>query len=166
MIKESTFIRSLFLFTLLIVFSQCKSTSETMKIDNIIKLEETNATHTYFQTWVAGVQGGGSGLNLVLSKSFLKDLVPIQVYFRNKIASAKEKQFDFTAYYKGERNQLKDTLSEDKDPIIESSKTFPFDLKENEAIISYLNDGEITYLKITNIPQKESLAYPSTRPQN
>ena len=112
------------------------------------------------------MRGGGSGLNLVLSKSFLKEIVPIQVYFRNKITSAEEKKSDFVAYYKGTLNQLKDINKEVEEVIIESSRPFPFDLEDNEAVISYQNNGEIRYLKIVNISQKESIAYPSARPQN
>lgn len=166
MINRNTSIKTLFLFTMLIGFSQCKSTSETMKIENIISIEKSITTQVYFQTWVAGVRGGGSGLNLVLSKSFLKEIVPIQVYFRNKITSAEEKKSDFVAYYKGTLNQLKDINKEVEEVIIESSRPFPFDLEDNEAVISYQNNGEIRYLKIVNISQKESIAYPSARPQN
>lgn len=166
MIYRNTFIKALFLFTIFIGFSQCKSTSESVKIEKTIRIENNKTQQVYSQNWVAGVRGGGSGLNLVLSKSFLKEIVPIEVYFRNKITSVEEKQYDFVAYYKGTLNQLKDINEEVENPIIISSEAFPFDLEDNEAIISYLNNGETIYLKISNISQKESIAYPSTRPQN
>ena len=137
-----------------------------MKIDETITIEESKTTGIYFQTWVAGVRGGGSGLNLVISKSFLKDIIPKQVYFRNKISTVEKKEFDFIAYYKGELNQLENINTEDEGNRNESDKTFPFDLKDNEAIISYLSAGKIKYLRVVNITEKESIPYPSVRPQN
>lgn len=166
MLNSNIILKRIFLFTILIVLFQCKSSSETIKIDNTRKLEAVNDLQTYYQTWVAGVQGGGSGVNLVLSKSFLNDIIPIEVYFRNKIAPAMEKQFEFTAYFKGDRNQLENLQTENEGNIVANEEMYPFDLKDNEAIISYLHLGIKKHLKITNIPQKESPAYPRTRPQN
>ena len=167
--KNNNILPAIFLILLAIGFSQCKSTSETMKINDTITLTENKTPQVYFQNWIAGVRGGGSGLNLVLTKSFLKGITPIKVYFRGKIAVAEEKQLDFVAYYKGELNQLrkKDTSeisNEEENHTTNNVVPFPFELEEDEAIISYHNNGKLSYLKITKITKKESLAYPTAKP--
>ena len=42
---------------------------------------------------------------------------------------------------------------------------FPFELLNDEAVISYLENDIMKYLKLTNISQKESIPYPSA-PRN
>ena len=49
--------------------------------------------------------------------------------------------------------ELKNTL-----PSLEE---FPFQLKENEAILSYKNENKIVYFKIENIKKTQSIPFPS-----
>jgi hypothetical protein len=47
----------------------------------------------------------------------------------------------------------------------EEQKEFPFDLKETEAVLSYLENDKVKYVKIIGIVNKPARIYPG-RPQN
>ncbi len=173
-IMKAPFIFFIIFFSTLVFvgFSQCNTPKKAMKITKTITLQERNATQVYYQHWVAGVQGGGSGVNLVISKKVLDNIKPIKIYFRNKTALVEEKQFDYVARYKGTVNQINDynmsanPKEEYGNTAAKNTENFPFQLQENEAIISYLQNNTTKYLKLTNITEKEMLAYPSAPPQN
>jgi hypothetical protein len=40
----------------------------------------------------------------------------------------------------------------------------PFQLAKNEAVISYSENGKVNYYKVSNIKEKEMLAYPQGNP--
>ena len=41
----------------------------------------------------------------------------------------------------------------------------PFQLNENEAVVSYFENDKMVYYKISNIEEKEILAYPQSNPK-
>jgi len=124
----------------------------------------------YYQKWVAGIPNGGSGINLYFTTAYEKyGLVIDSIYFRGKIAKPKfnpESQM-FIASFQSINNK-KDIILSDKPnaefgneaPII--PKKFPFDLKEDECVISYIDGNNTRYFKIENIKEKQMLSYPST----
>lgn len=121
----------------------------------------------YHQRWVAGVRGGGSGTGFYITfeKELPNDIQLNQLYFRNGIAqhnkiSETEFMFSFVGNANFENELQSDVPSKQKD--IEP----PFKIEENEAILEYTQKGKKKYYKITNIEEKEMLAYPSARPQN
>lgn len=160
-----------FLFFLAIGFSQCTSAKQNMKISETINISIQMKSQVYFQNWIAGIKGGGSGTNLFISASILTGKKPFKAWFKGKsanIETTKVNNVDFyVAYFKGDSNQLKDYTMEadvkqeygNKIPV--KKEVFPFDLLENEAVISYKENDKTKYLKLTNISQKEMLAYPS-----
>jgi len=164
----------MFVFIVTIGFSQCVSSEKVMKITDTIQLSKESLSKVYYQHWVAGVRGGGSGTNLYVSKSAVGNKQLVSAYFKGKVID-----FDplikggnvYVAYFKGTSNLIhdikmhSDTANEYGNNVPPKKKEFPFKLEANEAIISYLENDEIRYLKLTNIPEKESLAYPSA-PRN
>ena len=64
----------------------------------------------------------------------------------------------------------KNDIVMDIDPMKEAknvpSKTFPFELKANEAVIGYLIAGEKKYFKIDNLIEKREIAYPQANPNH
>ena len=121
----------------------------------------------FYQDWVAGVREGGSGTNVYINiESYMEDVVIMDVYFRNKKEKAQNspQYFDqYTGYFK---NESRPDVIMDSDPVKESQNTppepFPFRLKDDEAVLSYLHKDEVKYLKISNMERKPMLAYPST----
>lgn len=125
--------------------------------------------HAQFQKWVAGVQGGGSGVNVQLTILDLQEGVQMkEVYFRNQIVKARtnmETPDYFTAEF---LNQPNPDVIMDGDAVKEAQNTpareFPFQLKENESVVSYSHKGEVYFVKISNMEEKPMLAYPGQNP--
>ncbi|WP_303316521.1 hypothetical protein Q4Q34_06855 [Flavivirga abyssicola] len=147
-------------------FSQCAS---TFKLQDSVPLE---IGQVYHQSWVAGVKGGGSGINVfipLLSNS--KNIVLDSIYFRGKAVKLEKDKMLYIGRYALSANQNKDIIMS-SDPIAEYGnlvpeipKKIPFELKEDECVVSYNEGHKIKYYKISNIIEQESLNYPSA-PQN
>ena len=149
----------------LLSFSNCGS-SQT----NSYKLTQNppfTIDDVYYQDWVAGVQDGGSGTNVHITfKDFTEDVMIDSIYFRNKIEKAKnspQARKQYIGYFKKKTNR---DIVMDSDPKKEAQnippEPFPFKLADNEAVVSYIQNGITNYYKITNIRRKEMLAYPQS----
>ena len=122
----------------------------------------------YSQKWVAGVQGGGSGTNLYVSIKNISEGVEIkEFYFGKKLTEAKHTSDDnYIGYFKNEINRdvIMDGNATNEAANIPPQKPL-FQLAKNEAIISYSEKGIIYYYRISNIEEKEMLAYPQSNPK-
>ncbi len=154
---------SLFLMLFIIVsFSQCAS---TLKLQDNLPLE---IDEVYYQTWVAGVKGGGSGINVFIPiESNSNDIVLDSMYFRGKSTKI-EYVNDALAVgrFKTEANQKQDIImsnepyAEYANKVPELPEKIPFELKDDECVVSYLEKNKIKYFKIEGIVKKESTRYP------
>ena len=122
----------------------------------------------YSQKWVAGVKEGGSGTNIYFT---LKNLEPgtliNEIYFRNKTTTAKPKNNNkFIGYFKNEEQDIIMDSDATKEANNNPPKKSPFQLEENEAVLSYTYKGIEYYFKLSNIEEKETIAYPSSNPNN
>lgn len=143
-------------------FSQCTSTKNAAKISNTIDVLNEINPKAYYQNWVAGVRGGGAGTDVYIHKSVLKEKKVDGIYFQNKVsklAPPKEPNVFYVAHFKRAINQQEMSGLPHNDQ--KSDSEFPFELKYNEAVISYITEGKTSYFKLTNIVKKESLDYPS-----
>lgn len=160
-----------FIFILLIfIFTNCSSAQKLQKT------APTSLGEAYCQSWVAGVKGGGSGINLFIP--VLNDLPQnIQldsVYFRGKAAKlelAASNPFLYVGRFSQKFNQKQDIIMSN-DPNEEYGNQFPiqeektpFDLKETECVVSYKESNVTKYFKIENITEKKPEHYPRA-PQN
>ncbi|MCB0456746.1 MAG: hypothetical protein KDC91_03310 [Flavobacteriaceae bacterium] len=123
----------------------------------------------YFQKWVAGVQGGGSGTNLHITLSNIKEDITIEeIYFGDKLAKANKNPQNIDLYTANFLNDTNRDIIMDGDATKEAKNVIPqvspFSLSEKEAVISYSIKGEMYYYKITNLDEKPILAYPSSNP--
>lgn len=158
------FITTLFI---LATFTFCSSQHD-VKTNLPWKIESV-----YFQKWIGGQEKTGSGINFYLkfSEPFSPNFHLKKVYFRNQEANfIKENETTFTArFYQKPTNS--DLILDGKasneygnnPPEIVKSK---FDLKENEAILEFVQDNKTHFYKINSVKEKELLAYPSARPRN
>ena len=151
------------LFLILIFSLGCSSklpTQETVKLP--VKIKEV-----YYQKWVAGIQGGGSGVNfhIEFSERLPKDMVLNQLYFRERKDSVRmidEKNYEAT--FSGTAN-LKQ--GNDADDFVKTKTVkAPIRISGNEAVLEFTQNGKRKLFKIKNITEKEMLAYPSARPRN
>jgi len=154
---------------LLLSFSNCKS-NDKMVTDTIFQQDPPfTFTQGSYQEWTAGTQQGGSGTNVNLRFEKLnQNIILQQFYFQNQegvIVAGNEDGTQYKVFYK---NPVRPDIIMDSDPTQEAQNTppvkFPFDLKENEAVLSYLDHDVVLFYKIQNLERKEPVFYPSAPP--
>ncbi len=168
--KRLKFITSVLgLFFIMILFLNCNSSKTSNSSTSFTQNPPFTMAEAYSQKWMAGVQGGGSGTNIYLNIENLEPGTLInEIYFRKKITKANPtSENQYIGYFK--TNENNDVIM-DSDPKKEAKDTppkpFPFKLEENEAVISYIFKGKEYYFKVSNIKEKEILAYPQSNPNN
>ena len=145
---------AIFLMSILVI--SC-NTSKIIAQDNI-----ESAT---YQTWIAGVRGGGSGINFSLE---LKSELPSNIQLKKLIFRGYEVPFEkqdalhFMARIKTEGNQQK---YDGDDSQIYSSPKNAITLAENEAILIFSKNGKEYQQKIIKVTEKPALEYPSAKPK-
>ncbi|EDP69576.1 hypothetical protein FBALC1_00440 [Flavobacteriales bacterium ALC-1] len=125
---------------------KCASTPELQKV---IPSEFENA---YFQKWNAGIKEGGSGINVFIKLND-KSIQLDSIYFRDRVSKlniSSENEGLYVGRYKS--NDIKTEI--------------PFDLANNDCVISYKSNHEIFYFKIPDLKEKAVLNYPSSPPNN
>lgn len=150
----------------ILLFSNCSS-AQKMETKLPLSLGEV-----YAQKWIAGVKGGGSGVNVFIKILNNPNNIELDsIFFQGK--SSKLFLINETqaiGRFKSDINQQKDVIMSNE-PYAEYGnqvKKIPnkpkFELKENECVISYIENVQTKYFKIENIRKKELLAYPSAPP--
>ena len=127
-------------------------------------VQENNLSASY-QTWVAGVRGGGSGINFYvdLTSELPTHIELKRVIFRGyEVPFEKQDNLHFQAMIKTPGNQQK--YEEDNSPNVTSPKN-DTKLQDNEAILVFSKKGKEYQQKITNVIEKPSLEYPSAKPK-
>ncbi|HLO74292.1 MAG TPA: hypothetical protein VK164_10185 [Flavobacterium sp.] len=128
-------------------------------------VQENNLSVSY-ETWVAGVRGGGSGINFYVDlKTELSEEIELKkVIFRGyEVPFEKQDNLHFIARIKTEGNQQK--FDGDDSQIYTSPKN-ALTLAENEAILIFLKKGKEIRQTIKEVKEKPMLLYPSAKPKN
>lgn len=132
----------------------------------------------YYTTWVGGVKGAGSGLNLFVPLGALNnsEVELDSVYFRGKRTKLKTKPQNpnlYIGYFESKNPQKAPDFVMSSDPREEYGnkppiilEKIPFELKEDEAVISYKKDGKTGYYKITGIQKKDEDEVKLKNPEN
>lgn len=139
---------------IMLLFVACSGAKNQYKIEKkpIMMLKEA-----YYQSYVAGVRGGGSGINifLELDRKNSNEVELNGLYFRKKYTALKPQGSNkYQAYIKGKSNWKTDeevfVFKNQKKKIKESKKEeeFPFTLDVNEAIIAFVHKGKLKYAKV------------------
>lgn len=140
----------------LILVTSCSSQDKVIKESTIV---------ASYQSWVAGVRGGGSGINFYID---LKSELPVNIELKKLIFRGYEVPFEkqdnlhFQAMIKTPSNQEK---IEGDDTQIYTSPKNALTLADNEAILIFLKNGKEYQQKITNVNEKPALEYPSAKPK-
>lgn len=159
-----------FLLALLFSFYNCGSGNTT---DSYLTLEQYPSFQiedASYQQWVAGTPEGGSGVTVFINFSKIQEGVVFkELYFRNKqteVVTSPAVRVQYVGYFK---NEPKQDLIMDSNAINEVANTppkkSPFQLLEDEAVISYTFENKTKYFKIENLERKELLAYPASNPK-
>jgi hypothetical protein len=96
----------------------------------------------YFQEWYAGIEVGGTGYTVfvpVVNKS--ENIELDQLYFRNLEAKLVNEGGRYSAILKNPAKAYTFTTPE-------KPADYPFNLKENECVISYVQNGKTKYHKL------------------
>lgn len=116
---------------------------------------------TSYETWVAGVRGGGSGINFYVD---LKTPLSIEIELKKVIFRGYETTFEkidalhFIARIKTEGNQRDDSQ-------IYTSPKNASTLAENEAILLFSEKAKEFSVKMKQVTEKPMLEYPSAKPK-
>lgn len=148
-------------------FSQCGTTK---LVENPpFKIESAT-----YNNWTGGVPGV-SGTRVEIQLSEKSSISFDSLFFQKKstkieIRETKGKTF-LTAHFNTSKRDFNRDIVLDSDVRKEISNkvpetnNFPFELKENEAIISYKIAGKTNYYKIENIKESKPDLFPSVRKQ-
>lgn len=152
----------LFGIFMIMSFSNCANSK------NIQEKAPVDLEQAYYTTWVGGTKGAGSGLNVYIPVSQTQDL-DIQldsVYFRGKRAELQTRPEDenlYIGYFRTADNSNKapdlimssDPREEYGNQLPKRMEDFPFELDENEAVISFRKNGKKSYYKIEVVERKQ-----------
>jgi hypothetical protein len=155
-------IQLLGLFLITLGFSQCK----TMKFDKTPPFKITEATYTH---WVGG-QPGVSGTRIEIRFETNPESAFDSIFFQNKSTKLQRREFKEKVFLTANFNTSKvnskadlilhsDAKEEVGNKLPEMKKT-PFELKENEAVISYIENGKTKYYKILELKKGKANYYP------
>lgn len=128
----------------------------------------------YFQQWTAGVQGGGAGYNVYIPiKSEMDNAMQMDsIYFRGMVTNLEKKSGEgpmLVGHFKTDQNTQKDIIlssdprEEAKNELPPMKVKVPFEVKDNECIVSYKVDGKTKYFVIRNLKEKAATRYPRAR---
>ncbi|MBU2938090.1 hypothetical protein KO494_00930 [Lacinutrix sp. C3R15] len=159
-------------------FLNCSSIKDTKIQDNKLAMqdfqENTSFTldQSFYKYWVAGVKGGGSGIHLqIVVTSNPNNVVFDSVYFRGMQSALEPVKTGYVANFNTKANQKEVIiLSNEKNAEygnqLPNNAAFPFQLKDNECVISYIEDAVTKYFKIENLAEKPRDQYPSAPPKH
>lgn len=154
---------------LLISFSNCGTKKNMEQQLNFEQNPPFVIEDAYYQNWAGGVQEAGKGVNLHVNlKSIKKDVVIMNFYFRNQVLESKfTKQVpkEYVAYWRMDNTpdfiMHEDEMQEAKNT---PRASFPFNLKNDEAVIEYWFGGDRFFYKLSNISEKQMISYPGAKP--
>ena len=157
----------LLMLVLVTSFSQCSS---AQRIDTNPPMAHGKV---YAQEWTAGVKEGGSGINIFIPIQE-KVLTLDSMYFRKQIVKLEFNDGDNPMYigrFKTDVNKAEDIIlssdmsEESKNTLPQTDKDIPFELDDDECVVSYKKGNRTHYYKISNITFKAPLHFPSA-PKN
>ncbi|MFC7356110.1 hypothetical protein ACFQO1_00295 [Jejudonia soesokkakensis] len=150
-------------------FSNCGGAQEVSGLP----LEENppfTIAEAAFQKWVAGTREGGSGIELYINISNVSEGVVFNdIYFRNKkttLFTSPTIRSQYRASFTSAPSDRVMDLNPEKEAKNTPPVKFPFQLKDTEAVVSYTYKGNSEYFKITQLDEKEMIAYPGGNPND
>ena len=157
----------LILLILFSLFTQCKG-SQLPTLQSTPPFVLTQAP--YYQAWIAGIPGGGSGINVFISVEGTKGFDPDSLHFRGQRVKAIYQNKRIVGRFDTPHNQKKNldlsqnVLKEMHTSLLVAVDRSPFPLKNNACILSYQVQNKRYYYKIEALQQQTSITRPSVLP--
>ncbi len=156
---------------ILMAFSNCSSSQKLQKNTPFVIGNCTS------QKWVSGVEQGSAGTKVSFNVSaFNQERFQLDsLYFRGRKTKINTEDtsggMQCTAKFLKQSIKKPDVVMH-SDPKKEYGNTLPikleripFELKENEAVVKYMENGKVKYYKIEGIKELPELYYPSAKPK-
>ncbi|NNC70180.1 MAG: hypothetical protein HKN90_05080 [Flavobacteriaceae bacterium] len=151
------------IFILMMSFSQCDKNSFDKKSPVEFK-------KMYFQDWVGGQPGASGTLVTLIGQKPTAQIDFDSIYFNKNVAKVKMQKNDdeltLTANFIKINPKDRDLILSG-DPKEEFGNKppknvpkIPFELADNEAVVSYFLKGTKRYFRVKNIAKKKTLYYP------
>ncbi|WP_299883767.1 hypothetical protein [uncultured Lacinutrix sp.] len=149
----------LLLLAFITINFQCTAAKRAHKLP--VEVETSlKFTKPYFQIWNAAIKYGSSGANLYLPNLESNTNAEIKkVYFRGMSANLEKGRAIHTALLT--KPKLNDGSLNPNVP----QEDFPFDLRPNECVVSYIESGYTKYFLIEKLIEKEGVYYPDGPPK-
>tara|TARA_B110000037_G_scaffold107971_1_gene125084 strand:- start:9779 stop:10282 length:504 start_codon:yes stop_codon:yes gene_type:complete len=155
-------------FVFLSIFN-CKSAQEPL-----LQFQTTapiDFSEPYYNSWVAGIEGGGAGINVFLPTTKPSKIIIDSLHFRGEKSAVETRDQLIIGRFKYTTTRKKDIIFS-SDRRAEYGNTpptqidaSPFTLSQNECVISYQVKNKRLYYKISNLKKGGSIAYPSAPPK-
>lgn len=153
---------------LLLFLTSCGSKKIT---DTISSSQFETTEQPYFEEWSGGAPGSSNGVTLYFPTSILEGHTLAAVYFRgmeNNVARfiANDKTMLISRFtYPSVVYNMNADMKEEYGNTVPNYEEIPFELKNNQAVIAFEANGKMKYVKLENITQKQTIAYPSAPPR-
>ncbi len=148
-------------FTSIMIASSQVANSQEVSITDKITFEEPTALNVrpiYFQEWYAGIEVGGTGINVFVPiTNESSDIIIDSIYFRNLKGKLIIKDGKYFA-------SLENTSKLYTFRKSEKSADYPFTLEDDECAISYIENGETKYLKVAQLNEVAGTYYENGAP--
>lgn len=157
----------LFYFMISLSFINCSS----VKTNTFVEAAPFVITAPYYSSWIAGIEGGGSGINVFLPVSDIRNAVVDSIHFRGEKAIVVKKDSLIVAGFKTAFNQSRDLImsSNPKDELqnklVYKADLSLFVLADTECVISYRLQDKRYYYKVSDLKKGKVIAYPSAPPK-
>jgi len=134
----------------LVVFIALMGCSNAYKLQKTAPFQHSRA---YFQNWTSAIKIGSSGYNFhIANLTPANNVVIDSVFFRN----VKGRLIPDKGKYVCQLVK-RDPIS--KGYALKTIKDFPFDISNRACVISYRENGETKYFKISDIIENEGIYY-------
>lgn len=151
-----------------LAFSTIKQTEKQAQFQNCFsqKIQET-----YIQKWFSGVRGGGSGTNFYIKfKRPLSETIQLEkIHFQKQQVKLHFRGDNlYTAHFISNINREGNDLESNSSSqyvvkpinITKQNLNFKFVLKDNEAVLEYIENNKTKFFKIKKIKEKPMIPYP------
>ena len=141
-----------------IIITSCHSNANIKSISN----SNLNLTSpAYFEKWIAGVEGGGSGFNVFLPIKKSSFINFDSIHFRGqRVKALHRNNMVFGRFKSINNNQSEDIIIGNTDHVKNNSH---FSLLDNSCVLSYRIQNKRMYYEFKNLDYKPSKPYPVTR---
>ena len=118
---------------------------------------------SYYQEWVSGVKGGGSGVDvfLLIEENNINRNVQMKgLYFKQKYCELElQGNNKYQGFIKTSKNIIPN-ISDNSVPIDKSEdEKIPFSLEKNNAVVSFTENGKQKYVKL-KLKKKQNQYFP------